>query len=178
MEYQGTPGVSGAPSGGLAVAPEVDRYDYGHEPFQGYVQTKVEASGRLPIPAAFKYAFSGAGIIRARRDQCLQLFTQQGFDAMVNFVQARHGGATDPATRARFYKFAPRVSIDRQSRVVLPEDLRHRVSITEDVILLGAIESVEIWDLATFEEHEAERADEVDLLLDGHGGLPTRPNRS
>lgn len=173
MEGSGELGVQSAPGGGVSVA---SQFAFGHQPFQGYVRTKVEPSGRLPIPAAFKYAFEGVGVVRARRGQCLQLFTQQGFDAMVDFVIKSQGGTTDPVSRARAYKHAPRVSIDRQSRVVLPEDLRQKCRITEDVILLGAIESVEIWDLALYEEIEADRADEFDLLLDGHGGLPIPRN--
>lgn len=174
MESEGTIDAPGAPSGGLAVAPEVDPYDYGHDAFQGTVRAKVEASGRLPIPAAFKYAFADAAIVRARRDQCLQLFTPRGFDAMVDYLEELQGGTLDPATRVRFYKFAPRLSVDRQSRLVLPEDLRRRVGIEEDIVMAGSIEAIEIWPADRFEEVEAPRSDEMDLLLDGHRGLPSR----
>jgi MraZ protein len=151
---------------------------FGHAPFSGTYRTRVEASGRLALPAAFKGAFADAALIRARRTEHLMLWTPQGFEAVVDAMEARNpGGMVDPRTRLRIFKSAPRVSVDRQSRLVLPPELREQVGIAGDteVVLAGAVECIEIWPARRFDDEEADRFDDVDLLFDTHSGLPTGP---
>ena len=151
---------------------------FGHAPFSGTYRTRVEASGRLALPAAFKGAFAEAALIRARRTEHLMLWTPQGFEAVVDAMEARNpGGMVDPRTRLRIFKSAPRISVDRQSRLVLPPELREQVGITGDseVVLAGAVECIEIWPARRFDDDEADKFDDVDLLFDTHSGLPTGP---
>lgn len=174
MEDRGEAGTATAVEGGVAAG----RLPvFGHLPFQGTYRTRVEANGRVAIPAAFKAAFADFAVVRARRTEHLLIWTPTGFDAMVDAMAAANpAGMLDPRTRQRFYKSSPRVSVDRQSRLVLPPELRQQVGIDGDaeLVLAGAVEAIEVWPADRFAE-EAERFDEVDLLLDGFSGLPTDP---
>jgi MraZ protein len=163
----------------VAAAPaSARRTVFGHEPFSGTYRTRVEPNGRISLPTPLKVAFADAALVRARRTEHLQLWTPQGFEAVVDALGATDtGGLLDPQTRLRMFKSAPRISVDRQSRIVLPPELRERVGIDPEteVVLAGAVESIEIWPAARFDDHEAGRFDDVDLLFDTHSGLPTGP---
>jgi MraZ protein len=168
---RGTVGVAEAAAGARLPV-------FGHLPFQGTYRTRVEASGRLALPAAFKGSFADAAVMRSRRTEHLLLWTPRGFDAMVDAMAAANpAGMLDPRTRQRFYKSSPRISVDRQSRLVLPPELRRLVGIEGDqeVVLAGAIECIEIWPAERFDAEEAERYDDVELLFDTYSGLPTDP---
>ena len=174
MESQGARGAQTAPEGTtLATRAPV----FGHDAFSGTYRTRMEASGRLVLPAAFKSAFEGAAILRARRDEHLLLWTPRAFDVVADALSRNTEGVLDPHTRQRVYMSAPKVSVDRQSRLSVPPELRERVGIIGDaeVVLAGAIESIEIWPAERFDAQEAPKLDDVDLLFDTHPGLPTDP---
>ena len=130
------------------------------------------------VPAALRAPLvdAGAAHVLPRRTDCLHLYAPQGFEVMVDTVVAQQGsGVVDPEVRQRFFKAAPRVSIDRQARLVVPPELRERIGLDgeAEVVLAGAIERIELWPARRFDEVEAQKMGDLDLLLDGHGGLPT-----
>lgn len=175
MGSQGDTGITAAPD---TAAPVATLPVFGHHPFSGVYRSRLEASGRLALPAAFKTAFADAAIIRARRTDHLMLWTPQGFEAVVDALQDKNrDGMLDPQTRLRIFKSAPRISVDRQHRIVLPPELREQVGIEgeAEVVLAGAVECVEIWPARRFDDVEAQKLDDVDLLFDTHSGLPTGP---
>lgn len=175
MESQGT-ATTDVEAGTTATSTRLPVF--GHVPFSGTYRTRLEASGRLALPSAFKGAFVDAAVIRARRSEHLMLWTPQGFEAVVDDLAAKNqDGMLDPRTRLRIFKSAPRISVDRQSRLVLPPELREQVGISGDteVVLAGAVECVEIWPARRFDDEEAAKLDDVDLLFDTHSGLPTGP---
>lgn len=174
MESQG---ASVAQEAQAAAATPARTTVFGHEAFSGTYRTRMEASGRLVLPAAFKTAFDGSAVIRPRRDEHLLLWTPRAFDAVADALSRNTEGVLDPHTRQRIYMSAPKLSVDRQHRLSVPPELRERIGIggEAEVVLAGAIEAIEIWPAARFDAQEAPKLDDVDLLFDTHPGLPTDP---
>lgn len=182
MESQGDAGSVEQQGGAVATttAARTSRTPvFGHAPFSGTYRTRLEASGRLALPSAFKYAFADAAMVRAQRTEHLRLWTPLGFEEMAKaLLQAKQPDAVlDPQSRLRLFKSAPRVSVDRQSRLVVPPELREQVGMAGEtpVVLAGAVDFIEIWPAERFDAVEAERMDELDLLFDTYDGLPTDP---
>jgi MraZ protein len=173
MESQGAAGIE---QGTTATAPGARANVFGHEAFAGTYRTRLEANGRLVLPSALRgpLVAAGSGHVMPRRTECLFLFTPQGFETMVDHVVAQQGGVIDPEARQLFFKAAPRVAIDKQARFVVPPELRAAVGLEgeAEVVLAGAIERIELWPARRFDDREAQRLGLVDLLLDGHGGMP------
>ncbi|MEZ5205195.1 MAG: hypothetical protein R2701_12680 [Acidimicrobiales bacterium] len=173
MEEQGGTGEQGV---AVSAAPRANVF--GHEALSGTYRTKLEPNGRIVLPSALRSPLvaAGEGRVLARQGRCLLLYTPQSFEVFVDDLIASQGAATiDPEARQVIFKAAPKVSVDKQARLVVPPDLRAAVGLAAEaeIVVAGAVERIEIWDAATFDEVEGPRRNLIDLLLDGYGGLPT-----
>lgn len=175
MEVRGTTTTAE----GTATAAGTGLPAFGHDPFSGVARTKLEANGRLVLPAAFRSPFVAVGEahVLARRGEILWLLTPLAFEQSVDYAASRQpGGMLDPATRARAFAAAPKAAVDKQARLVIPSAHRELPGFSgeTEVVLSGSIERVELWPAALFDEVEAPRiAIDVDLMFEGHEGLPT-----
>lgn len=163
-------------AGGAVLAPRLPAF--GHHPFSGSYRTRIEASGRLALPAAFKHAFSDAAIVRSAGTQCLLLMTPRAFELVIDELKANDPELMlDGRKRQLLFIGSPRISVDRQSRVVLPPDLRDKVGLAGDteLVVAGAIERLEIWPAARYDAQQAPLVDDVDRMFDTFGGLSTDP---
>lgn len=151
---------------------------FGHHPFSGTARTRVEASGRLALPATFKSAFADAAIVRSAGAQCLLLMTPRAFELVVDELKANDPDMMlDSRKRQLLFIGSPRIAVDRQSRVVLPPEMREKVGIEGDseIVIAGAIERLEIWPAARYDAQQAPLVDDVDRMFETFGGLSTDP---
>ncbi|MCU1370019.1 MAG: cell division protein MraZ [Ilumatobacteraceae bacterium] len=151
---------------------------FGHHPFSGSARTRVEANGRLALPATFKGAFTEHAIVRSGGTQCLFLMTPRAFELVVDALKANDPDMMlDNRKRQLLFMGSPRISVDRQSRVVLPPELRAKVGIEADseIVIAGAIERLEIWPAARYDAQQAPLVDDVDRMFETFGGLSTDP---
>ncbi len=183
MEAQG--GASTAPGGGggrPSVAPGLPPAvvagppAFGHVEFSGHAEARLEPNGRVIIPSAYRYAFSeGVAVARPKAGDFLALYSRPGFNQFIDEAIARQPDLVlDPKLRGDAYAMAPKLTIDRQWRVVIPQEYRDEVGLGEDVVFIGAIESLKIMTPEKAEE-VFERARMVNVILDSWGGLSTAP---
>jgi MraZ protein len=175
MEKQG----SATEAGGTATtAPSVGHPAFGHAPFSGHYRTRVEGNGRLSLPAAFKHAFADAAVVRGAANGCLLVMTPRAFELVVDALRESDPDLMlDSRKRQLLFMGSPRVSVDRQSRLVLPPELRDKVGLVgeAEVVVGGAIERLEIWPASRWDADQAPGVDDVDRLFDTFGGLSTDP---
>lgn len=145
---------------------------YGHLPFSGSVPARLEATGRLAIPAVFRSAFGTQARLRPLRDSHLMLWTDRAFDLVATEL-ATSGGLIDPQVRKNLHRSTHTASVDRQGRLIVPPEMRERVGITDQVVVVGAIEVLEIYSVEAFERLGP--LDEADLFFDTFDGLPSDP---
>ncbi len=144
---------------------------YGHAPLKGTFPMKLDSNGRIALPAALKAAFAGSAVLRPHRTEYLNLYTPLAYDEVVKaYVADQPKGVLSPRTRKRLYMSTTEVTVDRQSRLVVPPELRAQVGLGERIVVAGAIEAIEIWPAEAF---VGERAtfDEADLFFDAFEGL-------
>ena len=172
MENAGARGNDGTVTS--LVAPADTRTTvFGHAPFSGNVRLRLEASGRLALPSAYKSAFATQARIRAVRSSHLLLWTEQAFDVVATTFATQSEGVVDPRAKKGLYMSTPGITIDKQSRFVIPPELREQVGLGEDIVLAGAIESIEIWPARAFQDTVEPTFGDADLFFDGFSGLPT-----
>lgn len=128
----------------------------------------LDDRGRVAVPARFR-ARMGEGATLARwLDRCLGLFPQDEWAELAN--KLRSLPLTNPRARefARFMSSgAVEVELDRQGRVLVPGYLRQYAGISEgEVVVVGALNRLEIWAPSAWEPYRSKIEDEPEALAE------------
>jgi MraZ protein len=90
------------------------------------------------------------------KERCLYVFPQAEFEAFATKLHSQPLTARPTRDFARmFVAGASSETADSQGRVVIPQALREYAGLSKDVVLLGQIRRVEIWDKAEWERYRA-----------------------
>ena len=133
----------------------------------GTYECKVDAKGRLLIPAPFKKQLSatlqdGFVLKRSVFQPCLELYPMAEWNLMMNKINKlnRFVKKNNDFIR-RFTAGVKVVEIDALGRLLVPKDLVAFASISKDLVLSSAVNIVEIWDKDLYENFISN--DEVDF---------------
>jgi MraZ protein len=77
-----------------------------------------------------------------------------------------------------FFSYSSRATLDASGRLLIPDKLREVAGIDKDVVMVGVMDRVEIWDAARWDAYDASSADAFNELEDLLTGESTNPNRS
>lgn len=125
---------------------------WGTTSFLGSYAHRVDPQGRVAMPNRFREAFKPGLVLAKGYETCIVAFTQTGWEAFSQRIAALSINQTR-ARRLRRMTFggAFHLEPDRQGRVLLPGSLRGYAGITDQVIVVGTGDYVEIWDAERWE---------------------------
>lgn len=114
--------------------------------FVGTFEHSLDGKGRVVLPVAFRHQLADRGFV-SQYQGCLGLWTEEGFNDVAARLTAkvREGLAPQDAVRA-FAADATEVRPDAQGRIFLPQRLRDYAGLARDVVIIGAVDRVEIWE--------------------------------
>ena len=137
--------------------------------FLGTFEVKLDAKGRLILPAKYRDQLQGGLVITRGQEHCLYVFPLSEFERM--HEQMRQAPLTSKDARAYqrvFLSGAVDDIPDKQGRILIPAILRRFADLKRELVVIGAGARLEIWDTQaweTFLQSEenafAEREDEV-----------------
>lgn len=115
----------------------------------GEFQHNIDAKGRVFIPARFREDLGEHFIITKGLDNCLFVYSMSEWQILESKIRSL------PMSKSRslqrfFFAGAADVEADKQGRVVISANLRSYASLERDVMIIGASNRVEIWDLASY----------------------------
>jgi len=121
--------------------------------FVGRYEHSLDIKGRVILPAKFRNEFERGGYLAQHREGCLALWTPGEFDRQMAAMQERAAASRADRNRARVWASSSHeVEIDRQGRMAIPARLRTFASLETEVLVLGAIDRVELWNPPSWEE--------------------------
>lgn len=124
-------------------------------PFMGTFQNNVDPKGRVSIPVKYREALGDRFYITKGFDACIDVHTAASWEKMTQLLQKLSVTKRDMREYVRFvFGNACDVELDKQGRILLPAPLRDSVGISKEVVVMGVGNKIEIWDKATWEEHE------------------------
>ncbi|MGH7441908.1 MAG: division/cell wall cluster transcriptional repressor MraZ, partial [bacterium] len=120
--------------------------------FTGRFEYCIDDKGRLSIPARLreqveKESQDPAFIVTNLQPEFLSVYAPNEFQELMD----RLGRDENPQARKvlRWVSSgAETCPLDKQGRILLPEALRARAGLGRDVVILGAVKHIEIWDPA------------------------------
>ncbi len=121
--------------------------------FVGTFEHSLDDKGRVVLPVTFRAQFGPDKGFLSQWDCCLGLWTEDGFADVARRLtdKIRDGQAPQDAMRA-FASNAREVSPDSQGRITIAPPLRDFARLDRDVVLIGAIDRIEVWDAARWND--------------------------
>jgi MraZ protein len=107
----------------------------------------LEQKGRLSIPTALRSLLGEAVIVTAGLDGCLFLYAEKEWLELIQTSQSMP--VTKKAARdwVRYLaNNAASVIFDRLGRILIPDHLRGQAALEKNVVVVGSVNRVEIWD--------------------------------
>lgn len=119
--------------------------------FVGTFEHSLDGKGRVVLPAAFRNQIAERGFL-SQYEGCLGVWTAEGFADMAARLTDKVRGqeASNQAIRA-FSSSATEVVPDSQGRIFIPQRLRERANLDREVVIIGALQHIEIWDAQRWE---------------------------
>ncbi|TDP58225.1 division/cell wall cluster transcriptional repressor MraZ [Flavobacterium dankookense] len=144
----------------------------------GTYECKIDAKGRLMIPAALKKQLAGSlqdGFVLKRSvfQPCLELYPMSEWNLMMQKINKlnRFVKKNNDFIR-RFTAGVKVVEIDALGRLLVPKDLMSFSQISKDIVLSSAVNIVEVWDKELYEKSIAgDDIDFADLAEDVMGNI-------
>jgi MraZ protein len=119
--------------------------------FLGEYEVTMDAKGRFLLPAGFKKQLgeesAGQFVINRGIETCLTLYPMQVWEPIFSEVSKLND--FDPKVRQfrrYFLNGATNIELDSAGRLLIPKSLMEYAGLEKDVVLVSAVDKIEIWD--------------------------------
>ena len=120
--------------------------------FFGRYEHSLDPKGRVILPAKFRAPFDEGGFLTQFHDRCLALWTPDEFEKQMRGMQESQEQGREQRNLARVWASgSAEVDVDRQGRMAIPQHLREFARLDGDVLVIGAIDRVELWSPAEWQ---------------------------
>ena len=131
--------------------------------FTGSYEHTVDNKGRIIVPSKFREELSEKFIITFGLDGCLYMYPMNKWESFVEQLAALPGGHKSRELQRYFLSAAVESEIDKQGRTLLPVNLRERTGISKNVMIVGMMGKIELWDKALWDKNTSELGDINDI---------------
>lgn len=124
--------------------------------FFGRYEHSLDAKGRLILPSKFRPAFEAGGYLSQYNDRCLALWTPEDFEKQMAHMESAQEEGKNERNLARLWAAGVHeVEVDKQGRMAIPAFLREYSLLSDQALVLGAINRVELWNPQEWQQRVA-----------------------
>ncbi len=123
--------------------------------FLGRYEKRLDDKGRLSLPVPLRRAAGdGPLVLLQYQDTALTLFPQAAWEKIQDrLIDYRRSDPTADAYVRRITSFAVPVTPDKLGRFLIPGWLQEAASLNAEVLVVGSLDRIEIWNPRLFESH-------------------------
>lgn len=145
---------SGEMWGKICIFDDKYRYAYKevHMRFLGNIEAKIDAKGRVFLPATFRKVLQGAGeeSLVLRKDvfqSCLTLYPESVWNAQLDTLRRRlsRWNAQEQLIFRQFVSDVELLSLDANGRLLIPKRYLKMANIEQAVKFIGMDDTIEMW---------------------------------
>jgi MraZ protein len=125
--------------------------------FIGEYEATLDAKWRFLLPAGFKKQLPETGaepfVLNRGFEKCLSLYTSKSWKPI--FSDLANLNDFEPKVRQfkrYFLNGATQVELDSAGRLLIPKNLVEYAGLERDIVLVSAIDKIEIWNKAKYKE--------------------------
>ena len=134
--------------------------------FMGEYNHTVDAKGRLIVPSKFREQLGAEFVVTKGLDGCLFVYPTEEWQSIEEKFRNISMTSKDARKFSRFFfAGAASLELDKQGRILLPPVLREYADLQKDVVLVGVLNRVEIWDKERWLENTYDE-DEMDEIAE------------
>jgi MraZ protein len=138
--------------------------------FRGSFEHTVDAKGRVSVPSRFRDIISdryeGKLVLAMDYDKCLTVYPLEEWERLEEKIKTFPSMKKEVKDFMRFLlASATECELDKQGRVLLPSAHRTHAGIIKNVMLVGIIDKIEIWDAKAWEARNAQNGDKIGEAL-------------
>lgn len=116
----------------------------------GEFQYTIDEKGRIFIPSKLREELGAEVVVSKGFDDCLFIYSNTEFQKFVSEIEEM-----DTVEQRNVIRFfcggSSNTPIDKQGRINLPLSLREYAGLEKDVMIVGALNKVELWDKQRWE---------------------------
>ena len=114
--------------------------------FLGEYEHNLDDKGRLAVPSRFRDELGDGVVITRGFDHCLMGFPRPAWEQLARRVNELSLGQAEARNlRRHLFSGAADLALDRQGRVLIPQNLRDYANLGDQVIVAGLSTHFEIW---------------------------------
>ena len=116
--------------------------------FMGRYNHTIDPKGRLSIPSKYREILGDEFVVSKGMDGCLYVYANDDWKIFEGKLASLPLMSEEARQFARFFlSGAQPVTVDKQGRILMPQDLRDFAGLEKDVVLAGMGSRIEIWSL-------------------------------
>lgn len=122
--------------------------------FIGEYEHSIDTKGRVIIPAKFRDELEETFVMTKGLDNCLFVYPKEEWQVIES--KLKELPMTNPVARSfvrTFFAGACDCTLDKQGRVLIPQNLRTHSKIAKDVVIIGVATRFEIWSKELWEDY-------------------------
>ncbi|WP_110181603.1 division/cell wall cluster transcriptional repressor MraZ [Nocardioides solisilvae] len=126
--------------------------------FFGTYTPKLDDKGRLFLPAKFRDQLTEGLVVTRGQERCLTIWSLEDFGRLTE--RLAQAPVTNKGTRdyvRMLFAAASQEVPDKQGRISIPPVLREYASLSKDVVVIGSMNRIEIWDPASWASYSEEQ---------------------
>ena len=124
--------------------------------FIGEYDSTVDVKGRFLLPTGLRKQLreqDSSFVINRGFENCLVLYPTQSWNPIFNQISALNEfDAKSREFRRYFLNGAQQLELDSAGRLLLPKNLTAHASIEKDIVLVSAVDKIEIWDKNKYQQ--------------------------
>ena len=126
--------------------------------FLGTHTPKLDDKGRLILPAKFRDELADGLVITRIQERCLAIWPISSFVDMTKTVRSASSSQQGVRDYQRMLASGASDEIpDKQGRITIPPHLRSYAGLDKDCVVVGAIDRVEVWNAAAWEQYSTDK---------------------
>jgi MraZ protein len=123
--------------------------------FMGCFEYKMDEKGRVLVPPQFKEELGEKFIITRGFENCLFVYSIKEWNRISNELEKVPLSSKELRFFMRiWFSSAQEVSIDQYGRILIPNDFRRYANLNREIVFIGVLNRVEIWDKTLWENYK------------------------
>lgn len=114
--------------------------------FMGTTYNSIDDKNRLIVPSRLRSELGNRCVMTKGLDTCLNIYTMSSWEKQMEKISRMP--ESDPKVRAFIRHFcgnAVECELDKQGRIVIPQELKTYAEIDRDLVTMGAMSKIEVW---------------------------------